>query len=195
MPSNVMAQSVVSNLRLRLTGSGNIVDSVDLEPGGWVDYVLICGIASTSGTVINVATVTEPPGVIDPEALNSSSTDSFPVGVGRVPDGKELAGSDVLRVGRTGSDLVLTWGPSCVASDLDYEVYEGSLGNFDSHVPVACTTGALRTSAFEPAATDTYYLVVPTNQAFEGSHGRDSAGFERSAGAAACRPQAIAACS
>jgi len=93
-----------------------------------------------------------------------------------------------------GGAIELRWSVSCRVSDADYEVYEGQLGDFTSHVPRICGTGAARSFTLVPAETDTYYLVVPRSADREGSYGRDHAGDERPQGAAACLPQEIAAC-
>jgi hypothetical protein len=90
-----------------------------------------------------------------------------------------------------GGDLHLAWGPSCVAGDSDYEIYEGTLGSFASHVPSACSTGGLRTHDLTPSPGDRYYLVVPRNAVREGSYGLSSDGLERPASASSCMPQAV----
>jgi sugar lactone lactonase YvrE len=89
-------------------------------------------------------------------------------------------------------DLTLSWGSSCLATDHDYGIYEGTLGTFDSHVPRFCSTGGATGRSFTPAAGNTYYLVVPRNALEEGSYGVLSNGAERPASATACLPQHIA---
>ncbi|MGH9867612.1 MAG: FG-GAP-like repeat-containing protein [Candidatus Polarisedimenticolia bacterium] len=90
-----------------------------------------------------------------------------------------------------GGDLQLTWGSSCLPGDSDYEIYEGLLGDFSSHVPGTCTTGGLLTHQLTPSPGDRYYLVVPRNALREGSYGLRSDGTERPASASSCMPQAI----
>ena len=115
-------------------------------------------------------------------------------GAGRLPGGGEVAGIP-LHVSRlTSGDLLLIWSASCAAGDEDYEVYEGMLGAFGTHVPVACTTGGVRTLTFTPAPGRRYYLVVPANGYREGSYGVRSNGTPRPQGAAVCLPQKLAAC-
>ena len=97
-------------------------------------------------------------------------------------------------MGRSGSDLVLSWGRGCSATDADSEIYEGVIGTFSSHVPVTCATGGALTWTLTPAAGDRYYLVVPTNLSGEGSYGLDGAGLQRPASLSECRAQSIAAC-
>jgi len=58
---------------------------------------------------------------------------------GRTPDGSD---GDPLNVSKLeGTDLELSWGASCSSGDSDYALYSGSLGSFDGHTPVLCTTG------------------------------------------------------
>lgn len=175
-------------------GSGDLDDLVDVEPGGWVDYVLVCEIAGTPDVVVNTATVSVPGGIIDPQTVNNSATDVVAIAAGRVPDGASLPGPDVLKIDRIGSQLVLFWGPSCLATDGDYEIYEGTLGSWESHQPIACSTNGDLTYTHAAPAPSVYYLVVPANFRFEGSYGPESAGPERPVGATVCLPQAIGAC-
>jgi hypothetical protein len=80
-----------------------------------------------------------------------------------------------------------------MATDLEYAIYEGILGDFTSHGWRDC--GASGPSVtFTPLEGDTYYLVVPLNATREGSYGRDSEGLERPPGALACLPQQVAPC-
>jgi hypothetical protein len=117
-----------------------------------------------------------------------------PVAAGSVPDGAEVPGTS-LRVEKTTADeIALTWGESCVPSDIDYAIYAGTLGSFTSHGPVLCSTGGATTLTFAPLGGSRYYLVVPTNGAEEGSYGTDSSGAERPQVAGACLDQVAAAC-
>jgi len=126
-----------------------------------------------------------------------TSSRTFTVGsggpAGRVPG--QDPGDVPLRVARQpGGDLQLTWDASCAAGDDNYSVYEGPIGSFTSHVPVLCDTGGLTEATITPAAGDRYYLVVPWNPAFEGSHGVDGNDVERSSGPAPCRDQQLGSC-
>jgi hypothetical protein len=115
-------------------------------------------------------------------------------GGGSVPDGATVAGSP-LRVSRQPSgDLTLTWASSCSGADTDYEVYEGTLGNFTSHTPRLCTTSGSTTVTLTPGGDNTYYLVVPRNGVLEGSYGKNSGGAERPQGSNACHPQVLKTC-
>ena len=68
-----------------------------------------------------------------------------------------------------------------MASDSDYEIYEGRLGDFTSHRSIVCSTGGATTATIAPDSGDRYYLVVPTTGLSEGSYGQDGAGNERPA--------------
>jgi hypothetical protein len=116
------------------------------------------------------------------------------VGAGEVPDGGSLPGAQLaIAKGALGS-MKLTWGPSCLASDVDYAVYEGALGDFTSHTEKTCSTSGATSTTLMPGGGDRYYLVVPLSSNREGSYGRDSGGVPRAPGASACLPQDIAPC-
>jgi hypothetical protein len=103
-------------------------------------------------------------------------------------DAGDIGESLVIDAG-AGGDLALSWGRSCLASDTDYEVYEGTIGDWTSHTSVLCSTGGATSTTLTPQAADSYYLVVPRNPLYEGSYGRDSAGVMRPQGGAACAIQ------
>ena len=116
---------------------------------------------------------------------------------GRVPS----AGGSPLRLQKAGSNVTLTWGTSCLGTDTDYAVYEGTVGGtFTSHASRLCSTGGLTTASFAPAAGNRYYLVVPRNASREGSYGTqdgrrrasggDRSSARRSTSGAARRPNA-----
>ena len=90
----------------------------------------------------------------------------------------------------------MTWpaASSCNPADSDYAIYEGTLGNFTSHVPVTCATAPAHSWNFTPAPGNRYFLLVPINAVREGSYGLKAGGVERPVSASACRPQSIAAC-
>jgi hypothetical protein len=136
-----------------------------------------------------------PDGLWSFEATYEGSTVYRPFNIGGSPAGRvpgDVARESPLSVSK-GAGLVLAWSPSC-AGDTDYEVYEGTLGNFTSHLPVMCTTGGAVTVTFVPGAGNKYYLVVPRTATREGSYGLVSAGAERPASTAACSPQELATC-
>jgi hypothetical protein len=174
-----------------LIARGNF--TLDYEPDGPVEDVLsetVAGVATTS-------TNSCPGFGIGNTAceIADGSTDAFvpPVEAADVPGGRS---EELQLVSAAGSSITLNWNPSCSTADTDYEVYEGELGNWYSHVPVSglCTTSGAMTATFEPARGDRYYLIVPTDGATEGSYGVDSAGVERPTSTAACRQQVLGNC-
>ncbi|HEX6849851.1 MAG TPA: PKD domain-containing protein [Candidatus Polarisedimenticolaceae bacterium] len=86
--------------------------------------------------------------------------------------------------------LSLSWGASCVATDNDYAVYQGRLGEFASHVPVLCSTGGATAATIPAAAGDVYLLVVPNDGYYEGRYGLSGSGAEIPAGPTRCYPAA-----
>jgi len=112
-----------------------------------------------------------------------------PPPAGTVPDGAGVPGTPLLVAPAGAGDLRLTWNVSCSASAVDYEVYEGSIGDFTSHVPRLCSTGGATSATLTPSAGNTYHLIVPTDGVHGGSYGRRSDGFERPTSASACAPQ------
>ena len=85
--------------------------------------------------------------------------------------------------------LRLSWAASECAGASDYAVYQGSLGAWESHVPIVCTDGGLALEeTITPQAASSYYLVVPLAPAAEGSYGLASGGAERPPSASPCRP-------
>jgi len=105
-----------------------------------------------------------------------------------------LAGAGLTVGLEPAGDLVLTWEGSCLASDADYEVYEGLLGDHDTHEARVCTTAGELTWTLTPGPGSRYYLVVPRNATREGSYGTDSAGVERPQGIAPCLTQSVSGC-
>jgi hypothetical protein len=115
---------------------------------------------------------------------------------GRVPDNQVLMGQP-LRVAKFGSEVILTWGPSCITSDTDYSVYAAPMPLYGLHEPLTCTTGGLLEHRFLPPTGDHYFIVVPHNGVKEGSHGMHDPGpgpLERVPSPAVCYPQEIGVC-
>ncbi len=100
------------------------------------------------------------------------------------------AGAPPLRITQAAGALAMTWGDSCVNTDTDFSVYEGPIGSFAAHVPLACSTGSQPAATLSPSAGNTYYLVVAHDGTSEGSYGTDSAGNQRPQSARACLPMA-----
>lgn len=144
---------------------------------------------STGHPVVDVTNGLTFPRIDCLAALNSLV---FPAG--RVPS-IDTAEEPALRVMRTDADhLALTWGASCLSTDIDYEIYEGALGSFESHEPLLCSTGGSTSATILSTTGSRYYLVVPRNVAREGSFGTRSDGSERPAGPSPCFFQLIDSC-
>jgi hypothetical protein len=92
-----------------------------------------------------------------------------------------------------GTRLQLSWGASCLTSDVDYEIYQGTLGDFGSHDPLFCSTGGMTQKLISPAAGNTFYLIVPASTTSEGSYGSSFIG-ERIPSTGACLLQEIGEC-
>jgi len=124
---------------------------------------------------------------------NAIETDACTTGCVAAGSGSLLAFD--LRLGKdAGGATVASWGASCTATDAEYAVYRGNLGEFGTHTPELCATGGLPNADLEDVALDSYYLVVPRNAEREGSYGRDSSGLPRPTSLAACVAQKLAAC-
>ena len=113
---------------------------------------------------------------------------------GAVPDGLFVAGTLMSVEEGDAGEITVRWDASCGPGDLDYELYEGWIGAFGSHLPVTCGTSGALEWTFTPAPGSMYYLVVPHNGVAEGSYGRDSTGAERAPNGLACLPQIVGAC-
>jgi uncharacterized repeat protein (TIGR01451 family) len=167
-----------------LSGSGAININVDIPALAWIELTLTCDVAAGGGTILNSATVTTPPAVVDPELGNNVDTDPLFTTAGR---------DDQLRLWLDGGELELSWQGSCLTSDVDHEIYRGPMGNFVDYEPLVCSTGGLPSHRLATPTASEYYIVVPTNLTFEGSYGEASSGA-RAAAAQACRPRSIGAC-
>jgi hypothetical protein len=110
-----------------------------------------------------------------------------PISVAGVPDAPLTVDAEAL------GDLILSWGSSCMPTDTGYAIYEGTIGDFTSHVPIDCNYSAT-SMTMTPSSGNTYYLVVPHNGTNEGSYGVDSDGVERPPAIAACYPQSVGYC-
>jgi glucose/arabinose dehydrogenase len=102
---------------------------------------------------------------------------------GRVPAALTLAKS------ANPGHLDLTWNRSCSLMATDYSVHEGSLGNWYTHDSILCTTGGATAATITPGPDSHYYLIVPQDDALEGSYGTDSASTQRPVSFGPCRAQ------
>lgn len=122
------------------------------------------------------------------------TTEACGAGAGAVPDGADVPGT-MLTIRKTaGENIRLFWGHSCNSCDSTYGVYEGTLGQFDSHTPLTCSTGGAPAMVVSPGPGNVYYLVVPSNEIDEGSHGRATGMLERDPGPNPCFPQQFEGC-
>jgi hypothetical protein len=112
----------------------------------------------------------------------------------RVPDGADLPGAQLMVLSWVGNRYTLSWGASCSASDIDYAVYAGTLGDFTSHNARRCSTEGLTTATVGAVGDALYFLVVPLSENREGSYGVDGDGLERPAGISTCHPQLMGPC-
>jgi formate-dependent nitrite reductase cytochrome c552 subunit len=113
---------------------------------------------------------------------------------GLVPDGNWVPGIPFTIILNGAGDLVLNWASSCVSGDNDFAIYRGTLGDFTSHVPVLCSTGGATSAVIPPGPDGGYYLVVPHNGIWEGSHGFRGGSMARPRGPTSCFPQAVGTC-
>ena len=181
--------------RLDVSGAATIDGTLSVSfTGGYVpitgDAFTILTAGTRTGTF--AATILPPLGAGQFWNVNykpaSVELKIVPLTAGRVPQGS-------LKLAKSGAQLKLDWSAGCVATDIDSEIYEGTVGGtFTSHVPVVCSTGGALTWTLSPAAGNRYYLVVPTNGIGEGSYGFGAPGVERPVSASACHVQAIAPC-
>jgi hypothetical protein len=88
-------------------------------------------------------------------------------------------------------EIRLDWQDECPLSGTDYAVFEGLLGDFDSHTDVLCTTSGTLSGSVTPDAGDRYFLIAPLENGTEGSYGQDSDGNERAVGVTTCLPQQV----
>ncbi len=128
--------------------------------------------------------ITVPSGGWNESMLRTASTPAS-VGAGR---------AGAIDIAKAGLGVTMSWTgtASCLVSDTDHAIYEGTLGNFTSHVPVTCTTAPGHSWNFTPQAGNRYFLLVPINATREGSYGAGVGGAERPISAAACAPQLVA---
>ncbi len=107
------------------------------------------------------------------------------------PPAGRASGLTLIKVGPA---VIAVWQASCLGTDDSHALYEGTLGDFTSHLPVTCSTGGGNSWSFTPLAGNRYFLIVPRNATREGSYGTRSNGSERQPSASACLPQLVAAC-
>ena len=78
----------------------------------------------------------------------------------------------------SGEDIDLVWGVDC-GSSLDFAVYRGWLGAWESHEAELCSTGGASWATLPEHPDSYYFLVTAHNGLYEGSYGVDSSGAPR----------------
>jgi hypothetical protein len=116
------------------------------------------------------------------------------VPAGRVPDGTQPGDRPIEIRKLNGGDLRLTWDDSCGPDDIDFAVYQGTIGDFTGYTPITCTTGGVRGIVITPDPGGLYWLVVPSTSNGEGSYGLDGDGIERPSSVMSCGMQALLGC-
>jgi hypothetical protein len=169
IPQNNVPSCLVTGIPASELAGVFDVAPLDVDGDGWLDLV----VGRSDGTRVWINQPPEP-------------------GSGQVPAADP---GSMLRLARGSGDveLLLSWGDSCSPLDTEFNVYQGTLGSFQSHEPLACHLDA-HAMAFAPAVGDGYYLVVPTDGSHEGSYGTTSGGAERQQGLEACDVQLVGAC-
>jgi len=144
-------------------------------------------------------------GLVSPYTKNVANDAVWPVadvsasavGAGRVPDDALFPGTPLTISKVEGGQITLNWGESCVPSDSDYFIYEGTIPDYAHYSPVSCGTGGLTTVTWSigSGTLSTYYLVVPAGDRVEGSYGLGAGGAERGQSVWPCElQQNIAVC-
>jgi hypothetical protein len=129
-----------------------------------------------SGGVVKVVWEDDRSGNVDLYAQNVNPDGSL----GIPPAPGRIVGLMTVRKSPLPGSLLLRWPASCSHGAVDYAIYEGQIGDFESHVMKDCTdNGGDRSELIPPGPGNTYYLVVPLTATHEGSYGTDSDGFER----------------
>ena len=193
MPPPLQRTAWTFRQRLPYVG-GTTSTTLDVAPedmciGGGYAFQIVSAIELDGGQVVT--------DYVSQSTVISSCIPETVTGASDVPDGS-------LHVSRTApGDLALSWSTTCFpAAGAFYSVYEGTLGDWTSHLPRACSVSGTTTSFPEPAG-NSYYLVVPyapqqfypeLPPRFEGSYGIDGAGNERPPSVQACGPQSVRRC-
>ena len=193
-------------LRFRFESTSNYY--LFVTAGWWVDDIVISGatwhtiaVVSPDQTTLDVAgridgehSYRVRSGFTDGSASAFSNVESIGVELPNNPAGHVATDVPWSVTKAAGDEVTIEWGESCNTGDSDYEVYEGTLGDFTSHSPLVCSTGGALTWTFTPDTGSAYYLIVPRNDSREGSYGLASSGNERPVGTQACLVQSIEVC-
>lgn len=158
--------------------AGDIADSVDLPVAGRLEYTAACTVASSAtGTLVNTATVTAPPGVADTDPLDNTASDVDTL----TPEadlsiGKDNGVTQLIEGETTAYTIPVTnAGPSDASASIVTDVFPVELSdcswNCSPSVGAACTaagTGDIDDLADLPAGGGVTYLATCTVAAFAG---------------------------
>ncbi len=126
------------------SGGGNIEEQVDLPPGGSVTYEVSARLAaSASGSLADTATISPPPGVVDPRPEDDTSTIAEPIAAAAADlDLRSVAPPALTAGGATAPYLVAVTnrGP-CVAEDTVLVLTLAAGLELLSPLPGGCTAG------------------------------------------------------
>lgn len=155
---------------------------------GWI----LIGNEAALGSAVRFESKDNPVDGLQPMLRIEVTGSSIPAGT--VPDGAGVPGIPLTLAKAPSGQLALSWGASCLSTDTDYEVFEGTLGTFYTHRPLLCSTAGATSAVITPRDADRYYLIVPRSIFNEGSYGENSNNTDRPQGLGSCRPQAVAGC-
>jgi hypothetical protein len=182
-------------------GQGEIligIDTVTTDVDGMAVFSIPVSPAVPAGYKVSATATRLAPGDIPTDTSEFSPCLGLgpAVAAGRVPDSDSVPGTRMGMVKDGEVNIIFTWDPSCVATDVDYAIYTGTLGDSTSHYPRICSTGGLTTISLRLNETYNYnyFFVVPLSENREGSYGMDSDYVQRPAGAAVCHEQLIEEC-
>jgi len=173
-------------------GNGQGWDAADTLLRDWTDNPTLATTAAVDTSYVSEARCSSLPTC---EGVSNAWVTVTGPAAGRIADdGVFVTGTPLTLAKAAAGDITLNWSASCLTGDSDYAIYEGTLGDFASHLPLLCGTGGATSSTITPSGGDIYYLVVPANELREGAYGVDSDGVERLASGEACLAQEIGVC-
>jgi hypothetical protein len=167
------------NVSLAVDGCGSFDPDGDLLSHSWTsgsctfDDPAACDTEVLCDQGDSVATLIVNDGTID------SAPDPITIAVGACASPGAIPPTMLVRKDPASGGLVLEWESSCLTAR-NYGVFEGRIGSWYSHAAITCTDtdGLLNSEPIVPAAGDSYYVVVPLDEA-EGSYGEIAPGVQR----------------
>jgi hypothetical protein len=90
-----------------------------------------------------------------------------------LPPGKIDPTTGPIVLAKDGGDVLIRCAASCSRGATGYGVYQGTIGSWYSHAPVAglCQATCPGEIRLTPSSASSYYLVVPNRPGVEGSYG------------------------